>query len=203
MQGRETVRVAKQAMDRYPDEPRFVLSRAIASDQAHASRPPSRSTERETGLPDARDVETAYEAALKVPDVAPEARIRYAYFLHRTNRPTAALQHLAAVEGQHLNDVDLRYLRQLFLGHVLLHLRRVDEATAAYKEAQAIVPGSQSSAVGIMNTLIMKGDREGAEAIAEAIQGEATRPLDPWWSYWQGQYRFHPQAMARMRELSR
>ena len=37
----------------------------------------------------------------------------------------------------------------------------------------------------------------------EQVQTESSAELDPWWMYWQGQYRMHPAAMARVRELSK
>jgi hypothetical protein len=35
------------------------------------------------------------------------------------------------------------------------------------------------------------------------VEIETSTAIDPWWIYWQGQYRFFPAAMARVRELSR
>jgi hypothetical protein len=54
-----------------------------------------------------------------------------------------------------------------------------------------------------MNTSLLLGDRTGAEALAEAIQTDRGSAIDPWWMYWQGQYRLHAAAMARVREMSR
>jgi hypothetical protein len=54
-----------------------------------------------------------------------------------------------------------------------------------------------------MNALLRGGDQTAAERLAEEIQTVSDETLDPWWMYWQGQYRVHQQAMARVRELSR
>ena len=69
--------------------------------------------------------------------------------------------------------------------------------------ALAVAQAAQSARVALMNALLMRGDRDAAQAFGERIQTEATDELDPWWMYWQGQYRLQPQAMARVRELSR
>jgi VWFA-related protein len=202
MQPRDTLRVAGQALERFPDEPRFLLSRAIAADQAFLSRPPSQVHKPQPGLPDANAIDTYYEQAMTSAGTAPEARIRHGFFFHRTGRQAQALAQLQAAVPP-AGDTDLRYLQQLFLGHVLWHLKRSDEAMAAYRAAQAIVPDAQSARVALMNALLLTGDREGAEALAEQVQGGKTEQMDPWWAYWQGQYRMQPQAMARVRELSR
>jgi hypothetical protein len=86
---------------------------------------------------------------------------------------------------------------------VLSALDRPDEAVAAFRTALASSPGAQSARVALMNALLMRGDRMAAEALAEQVQSESSAELDPWWSYWQGQYRLHPLAMARIRELGR
>jgi Bacterial transcriptional activator domain. len=92
-------------------------------------------------------------------------------------------------------------LRQLFLGHVLWSLTRQDEAVQAYRAALALAPSAQSARVALMNALFMRGDRAAAEALSEQVQATVD-DTDPWWMYWQGQYRLHALAMARLRRLS-
>jgi hypothetical protein len=86
---------------------------------------------------------------------------------------------------------------------VLLSRDRRDEAAHAYRAALAVAPAAQSARVALMNTLLASGDRAGAAALAEEVEIETSTAIDPWWIYWQGQYRFFPAAMARVRELSR
>jgi predicted Zn-dependent protease len=81
-------------------------------------------------------------------------------------------------------------------------LNRHKDAIKAYRAALSLAPSAQSGRVALMNALLMSGDRAGAEALAEQIQTETGTQLDPWWMYWQGQYRLHLQAIARVRELS-
>ena len=97
----------------------------------------------------------------------------------------------------------LRYLQQLFRGKVLAELNRLEDSLLAYRTALAIIPTAQSARVSIMNTLYRQGNRAEAEALAEQIQTEPLGPMDPWWIYWQGQYRIHGQVIARLREVSR
>ena len=152
---------------------------------------------------DADAVRTRYEAALTHPSTAPEARIRFAWFLHGAGKQADALAKLTEAADQPIDEPGLRYLRLLFLGHVLSALDRHDEALAAFRAALEVLPAAQSGRVALMNALLMRGDRSAAEALAEQVQTAAEGPLDPWWVYWQGQYRFYSTAIARIREMSR
>jgi hypothetical protein len=49
---------------------------------------------------------------------------------------------------------------------------------------------------------VAHGDRQEAEALAEAIQ-TADGALDPWWRYWQGDFRGFADIRAQLRELAR
>jgi tetratricopeptide (TPR) repeat protein len=193
-----------RALERFPDEPRFLLARAIAADQrtaaggslqwASANRPASANVEAAKAL---------YELLLGRPEVSTEARIRLAFLLYRQGRNEEALTRLDEAAARPLDDGMLRYLNQLFRGHVLAELNRADESLAAYRAAQAILPSAQSARVSIMNALYKRGDRAGAEALAEQIQTEPAGLMDPWWIYWQGQYRLHNAVIARLREVAR
>ena len=193
-----------RALERFPDEPRFLLSRAIAADQRGFSRQPAVLNPR--GGPTTTHAETVrkyYEAAIARPATAVEARIRLAGFLHRLGRHEEALTLLTAAGAQPNADRALDYLRQLFTGHALLSLQRHDEAIVAYRAALTVVPSAQAARVALMNALLVSGDRAGAEELGEQIQVQKGTEIDPWWMYRQGQYRLHPQAMARVRELAR
>ena len=191
----------ERALDRFPDEPRFLLSRAIVNEQRWAGvGRPERSDSGERSLPE--DVIRAYERVIALPGVAVEARVRLATFLQRTGRNEEALRQLSAAGSETSPDPVVKYLRLLITGKALDGVKRPAEAIDAYRAALGVVPAAQSARVGLMNALLVSGDRAGAEAIAEQIQ--TTRDdFDPWWTYWQGQFRLHGQAVARVRELSR
>jgi VWFA-related protein len=194
-----------RALERFPDEPRFLLSRAIVTDQRWATRGAGATLNAE-GMPrhdHPEAVRQSYAAAMAHPETAVEAHIRYAWFLHRSGRNEEARVHLMEGATKPTSDEALRYLRHLFLGHVLWALDEHDKSVGSYRAALTILPAGQSARVALMNALLMRGDRDAAEALAEQIQTENATDRDPWWSYWQGHYRVHPLAMARLRELSR
>jgi len=97
----------------------------------------------------------------------------------------------------------MTFLRHLFRGRALDGLNRIEEAAASYRQALEISPEAQSARIGLMTSLMRLGDREGAEAIAEAIQTTPANVLDPWWAYWPGDYRFFPAIIERLREQTR
>ena len=193
---------ADRALARFPDEPRFLFARAIAADQRSTTAGASRAAARGSSQTALETVRRQYEALIGMPDVAAEARVRLAWLLHRMGRHDDALARLDEVDVEPL-DGSLRYLRHLFSGHVMNALGRPDDATVAYRAARAIAPDAQSAQVALMNGLLARGDRAGAEAVAEVIQRQRSTDFDPWWMYWQGQYRLYGQAMARIREMGR
>lgn len=195
----------ERALARFPDEPRFVLSRAIASDQQSIARGAGTTAldaTTPTGEQQAR-VRERYEAAIALPATAVEARIRFAWFLHRIGQFEEAAQHLRTAAQQPIQDTSLRYLQLLFSGYTSWALNRQDEAIAHYRSAMQTLPAAQSARVALMNALVLRGDPAEAEGLAQHVQTEVSTDMDPWWMYWQGQYRLQPQAMARVRELSR
>ena len=195
---------AERALARFPDEPRFLLSRAIAADQKGFAR--QASVVDASGRPTAAHAETVrryYDAAMTSPATTVEARIRLAGFLLRLGRPEESLALLTAAGAQSNTDRALEYLRQLFTGHALSALQRHEEAIVAYRAAMTVVPSAQAARVALMNALLVGGDRAGAEELGEQVQAQKGTEIDPWWMYWQGQYRVHPQAMARLREMAR
>jgi Tfp pilus assembly protein PilF len=144
-----------------------------------------------------------YEAAIALPSTAVEARIRFAWFLYRIGEFEKAVEQLRTAAEQPIQDTSLRYLHQLFSGYISWALNRQDEAIAHYRSARQTLPAAQSARVALMNALVLRGDAAAAEHLAQQVQIETDIEMDPWWMYWQGQYRLQPQAMARVRELSR
>ena len=195
----------ERAIARFPTDPRFVLLRAINSEQR--SLPGTRLTILEApGAPRPAVTEVVrkhYLEAMAYPSIAAEARIRLSWMLYRSGAVNEALEQLMQAGESPLPDRDLRYLHQLFLGHVLVAAGDHARGITAYRAAATLLPGAQSARVGLMNTLLLNGERAEAEQLAEHIQSTPDRTLDPWWSYWQGQYRMHTAALTRLLELTK
>jgi VWFA-related protein len=182
------------ALKRCPEEPRFKLAQAMVSDQLSP-----------LGAPNPEQAEKTlqlYDTALQSERTASEARLRKAYLLHRLGRRAEGLALLDTMRARE-SDQTLVYLGQLLRGRVHDALDHVDEAANAYRAALQTWPDAQAPRVGLMTLLFRHGDRPGAERMAEAIQSAVAQAFDPWWQYWQGDYRFYPAAIAALREGSR
>jgi tetratricopeptide (TPR) repeat protein len=184
------------ALERFPDEPRFVLAQAIITDQQWLTG--SNTVGGGTSASQITSVTTQYDAAMAHPETAFEARVREAWFLHRIGLHARALELLDAA-GDQSPDVMMLYLRHLFRGEVLDALGRLDDAIVAYRAAMALRPDAQSARVALMNAFVKKGDRDDARVLAEAVQAAPSGEPDPWWLYWQGDYRLYPVALTRVR----
>jgi tetratricopeptide (TPR) repeat protein len=189
-----------RALARFPSDPQFLLARAIVSELDYQH---FRSAGGIRLAPSLDEVRKNYEAAMAAPPVATEARIRLALRLHMIRQSKEALALLDATTADPVQTPTLAYLRELFRGHALGALDRPDDAMTAYREALLIIPPGQAARVALMRRLLERGNSADAEALADLVQTERSPALDPWWMYWQGQYRMYPQAIARLRELSR
>jgi tetratricopeptide (TPR) repeat protein len=199
------IQIIDAATARFPDEPRFVLGRAIARDRLRpevldAAARGERLSARLTGTVDA--VLAAYDAAMQFESSHVEAAARKAWFLHRLGRHQEALALLDG-SGDATHDPVATYLRHLFRARTLDAVGRLDASAAAYRTAMEIAPRAQSARVGLMTYLLRRDDRTGAEALAEVVQAESRDAFDPWWAYWSGDYRFYPDIVDRLRELTR
>lgn len=193
---------ADYGLTRFPDEPRFLLARAVSRDLTRAFVEGGG----RAGFAEAtfvRDVLSRYDAAARFPETAGEARVRTAYFLHRLGRDAEALAALDASGTLDANtDSLLAYLAPLMRGRVLESLDRFDEARTAYESARQVFPEAQSPRVSLMRLAVRAGDRPAAERLAAEIQRASADAFDPWWIYWMGDFRQYGSILGRLRETT-
>jgi hypothetical protein len=190
------------ALRRFPDDPHFLLASAIVADQRWPLGTEIVMTATQADRQVA-DVLAKYEAVIahvEAPSVVAEARVRQAWLLHRVHQDSRALAQLDAVRDADA-DPSIRFLRQLFRGHVRGAMGQPADAVTAFRAALTILPGAESARVALMNSLVMVGDQTGALALADVIQTIRPPDVDPWHLYWQGDYRRFPDAILRLREL--
>ena len=182
-----------RAVARFPNEPRFVLTRAFLADQ--------RRPRGDLPAAHAEDVLKLYDAALAFPDTRAEAQLRKAWVLHRLERHREALALLENTRD--VPDASLRYLHHFHRGQMLDAMARPDEARDAYLAALALAPNAQSPKVALMAVLLKQGDRRGAETLAAEIETAPADAWDPAWTYWLGDYRSYDDIVRRLREQTR
>jgi VWFA-related protein len=184
-----------RAVERCPGESRLQLAYAIISEQQWL-RGTLSSTEENNIL-------GRYQAAMKSPDTAAEARMRAVSFLSRIGRldEAAALADVRPPDG---TDPYVRYLTDLVRGQILRARGRYEDAAKAYRDALTTWPGAQSARVALMTLVLSRGDRQEAAQLADAAEtgAAAGAPFDPWWTYWLGDYRAYSAIMAKLRELA-
>jgi VWFA-related protein len=189
-------------LKQFPDEPRFRLARAFVTDQSRALNQLARNgTPLPTAASHIKDVTAAYDNAMNDPETAVEARVRKSWLLHRAARGEEALAVLDSIGTP--PEALLDYLRHLIRGRVLDGLGRTDEAASAFRSAVLLFPNAQSARVGLMTALQRQGNNPGALEQAEFIQTIRADAIDPWWRYWQGDYRLLGTVFTRLREQGR
>ena len=198
-------RFVEAAIQRFPDDGRLRFARAIITDQRWPLTGTVGTVAQLTRniIPESHvsTIAEQYRAAAAFPEFRADAEIRHGWFLHRIGRSAEALTKIEAASVD-ASDRSLAYLRELLMGQVLQSLDRGPDALTAFRRAVALVP-AQSARVAVMNALIMAGDRDQAAALATDLQSNPATLIDPWWMYWQGDYRRYPDSLAKLREMMR
>ena len=199
------VAVTDRALQRFPNDPRFILASAIATDQkwrTHGEVGLGGVLADRNALTEAHvtDVVTKYRAATRFPETSTEAHVRLGWFIHRTGKHAEAIAVLDAAPSSP-QDPALTYLRHLFKGHAFVALDRLSDAIVEYRTATQAVPGAQSARVALMSALAARGDSSAAQAIGQQV--ETSPPVgDPWWNYWLGDFRFYAPAFETLRAMN-
>ena len=184
---------------RFPNEPRFILARAIAIElrtwpeprdgrYVNGARPPS----------EVVGMAARFEKAVAIPEIRAEAYLRWAFYDLRSNQIARALDHLDRVQGT--NDAYLIYLRHLFRGRALTRADRLGEAIDAYQSAMATVPQAQTARLALGSLLARENRRQDAVAVvsnALTLPGGAFD--DPWTIYGGADQRFWPTLATELR----
>jgi VWFA-related protein len=184
------------AVERCPAEARLHLAYAVVSEQQWLRG--------SAGASEENRILERYQAAIKSPETAAEARMRAASFLGRIGRLDEALK-LADVEPPAGTDPYVLYLSHLVRGQILRASGRPEDAAQAYRNALTIWPGAQSARVALMTLTLSRGDRQEAAKLADAVETPPASGnlFDPWWTYWLGDYRAYRPIVAKLREIAR
>jgi tetratricopeptide (TPR) repeat protein len=190
---------SNHASDRFPDEPRFALARAVALELRSFPDDRHRTLRDRNGTLADRLIERFRNAA-KYPETRAEARIRLGFVMLRLKLAGAALDTLR--ESGEVKEPHLRYLHGLFEGRAYDQAGKPDEAVAAYRRALAAVPRAQTAELALASALARSGRQADALRVMEtALAPVASPPPDPWLLYGQGDSRFWP-AIARALEAA-
>jgi len=181
------------AQDRFKGEPRLRLAMAVALE--FQTWPGSRR------LPHVRNhAAAAPKLAELIRDdaIGAEAAVRLGSLHLRTGRWKEALATLERVETM-TRDRYLIYLARYFKGMALEKAGQPGDAEAAYLGALAAIPHAQSATLALAAMLARQDRRAQAESLVEVHLSTRPPPVDPWRTYAQGDARFWPELIARLR----
>lgn len=175
------------ALERFPDDPRFQLSRIVAwtwgrdgepirnvrrRDDEDQRRAPARSR-----APQLEAI-VALEPLTSVPDVAVEAWIRTGLVHFTVGDYASALRAFEAAQPI-ATDTSLKYLAYFDAGRALEGLQRLDDAIRAYQLALEIVPDAESATVALASLQFMRDDRDAAVSSIDRVFNRKPGPPDP------------------------
>ena len=146
------------------------------------------------------DLLSVMEQLTRAPETRSEGHVRLGNVQLRLARNQLALTHFEAAERV-TDDAFLLFLARYLRGRAL-HRTEPAVAVEAYRSALEAVPRAQSASFSLAALLFAQGDRAGAIRIVDAA-AQSPIATDPWRTYQQGEYRFWPQLIDRVRAAAR
>lgn len=172
---------AAHAEGRFPGDPQWALSRAVAEELPTWPAPRD-----EDKLSVAANVESRirarYRDAMALDTARDEAHLRFGYFELRRGRTAEAMTEFDQVNPS-AADPTLRYWLHLFRGRALARMNRTSEAAASFRRAVAEVPGAQSATIAL--AVMLAADRQtsdGSDLVGQMLLLREP-PRDPWTIY--------------------
>lgn len=157
------------ALERFPDDPQFQLSRVVAwtwgRDEEPRRNASARVREALDGtrgrVPPQMEALVTLEPLTKIPDVSAEAHLR-AGLIYFTVRDYAAALRAFEAAIPVATEPSMRYLAHFNAGRALEAASRADSAIDEYRRALEIIPGAESATVAIAGLQFGRDEREEA-----------------------------------------
>lgn len=193
------------ALERFPDDPRFQLSRAVAWLWGRDGEP-TRNVRVRDDDDRRRPVRTrpqmeaivTLEPLTSVPDVAVEAWIRIGLVHFTVGDYASALRAFEAAQPI-ATETSLKYLAYFNAGRALEFLQRIDDAIRAYQRALEIVPDAESATVALTSLQFMGDNREAAVLSIDRVFNRKPGPPDPGRLVGYGSFNRWPELKGAMR----
>lgn len=193
------------ALERFPDDARFQLSRVVAWTWGRDGEP-TRNVRRRDDDTDRRrlvrapqlEAIVALEPLTAVKDVAPEAFVRLGLVHFTVNDFAAALRAFESAQPI-ATEPAMEYLAFFNAGRALEGLERVDDAIRAYQRALEIVPDAESATVALTSLQFMRDEREAAVSSIDRVFNRKPTAPDPGRLVGYGSFLRWPDLKAAMR----
>jgi tetratricopeptide (TPR) repeat protein len=172
------------AIERFPDDPHFRLSRVVAWTWGRDGEPIRNVEHRE--VDESRPIRRApqmealvtLEPLTAIPEVAAEAWVRTG-LVHFTVHDFAAAVRAFETAQPIATETAMKYLAYFNAGRALEGLQRIDDAMRAYQRALEIVPDAESATVALTSLQFMRDDRDIAVSAIARIFNRKPGPPDP------------------------
>jgi tetratricopeptide (TPR) repeat protein len=195
------------ALERFPEDPHFQLSRIVAWTWGRDSEPIRNVGERVRVTVDGferrrspqLEALTALEPLRAVPEVSGEAWIRSGHVYFTVGSFKAALSAFEA-GADRAPEPEMKFIAMLGAGRALEALARPDEAMKQYQRALDLIPGAESATVALASLEFMRDERDAALRILDRAFASAQTTTDPGRMTGYGSYIRWPEVKAAMRK---
>jgi tetratricopeptide (TPR) repeat protein len=172
------------ALERFPDDPRFQLSRVVAWTWGRDGEP-IRNLRGGDG-DDRRQVRRAPQLEALVTldpltssaDVGAEAWLRVGLVHFSVDDFASALRAFESAQGI-AAEPSIKYLAHFNAARSLERLSRPDDAVRAYRNALEVVPDAESAAIALASVQFMRDDRDAAVSLLDRVLNRSARADDP------------------------
>lgn len=172
------------ALERFPDDAQFQLSRVVAWTWGRDDEPirnvrrrDQEDRPRRTRPPQLEALVTLEPLTLK-PEVASEAWIRIGLVHVSVGDYAAALRAFESAQPI-AAETSMKYLASFNAGRALEGLNRIDDAMRAYQRALEIVPDAESATIALTSLQFMRDDRDAAVSAIERVFNRKPVAADP------------------------
>lgn len=202
---RPPARHLMHALERFPDDPRFQLSRVVAWTWGRDAEP-IRNVRR--GDDDERrparrapqlEAIVTLEPLTAVPEVSPEAWLRIGLVHFSVGDFASALRAFASAQPI-ASGPAIKYLAHFNAARALERLARPEDAIREYRTALEIVPGAESAAVMLASVQFLQDDRDHAVLLIDRVFNRPPAPTDPGRLIGYGSFMHWPALKAALRK---
>jgi tetratricopeptide (TPR) repeat protein len=192
------------ALERFPEDPQFQLSRVVAwtwgrdAEPIRNVRKRDNDDQRAARRPAQMEAIVALEPLTSVAQVAPEAWVRIGLVHFSVEDFASALRAFESAEAIAAEPA-IKYLAHFNAARSLERLSRPGDAMREYRNALDVFPDAESATIAIASLQFMQDDRDTAVAQIDRVLNRATRPDDPGRLAGYGSFLLWPALKAAMR----
>ena len=171
------------ALERFPDDPQFQLSRVVAWTWGRDSEPIRNVRGRDDDdrrLSRAPQLEALVTLTplTSIAVVAPEAWIRIGLVHFSVGDYASALRAFESAQPI-ASETSMKYLAYFNAGRALEGLQRIDDAMRSYQRALEIIPDAESATVALTSLQFMSEDRDAAVSAIDRVFNRRPGAADP------------------------